>query len=444
MVAWRIAFNLAGWGLCCLALGTQPVLGQTYPLAESPRPDECFKLELTTSVKGAIIASSGDHTVELPMMVTNRIDVLLRTLVVKDDRAVKTACYYPLARSTVSIRGETFRKVLSDERRLIVAQMLDGQMLHYSPKGPLTGDELDLVSDHFDVLNLSGLLPGTEVEIGQEWEPNKESVQALCSFDGLISHSLKGKLTEVKDGTAWLAITGKVSGIEAGALVNLTVTAKAGFDLLSNRITSVEWTHSDARDAGPVSPRLRLESTTKVERVLLKAEPKELSEVALVGVPKEEPPMALRQVRFVDPRGRYKLLHDREWNIVSQSDDHVVMRLLDSGDFIAQATITAWRKSEPGKHLSPDQMKKLIADTPGWEMREIIEEGELPTDEPGRWIYRVAGSGTNYGVEVVQNFVAIAGPEGDQVIVTIITKPANVGKVGTRDLALVQAIQFGQ
>jgi hypothetical protein len=74
-------------------------------------------------------------------------------------------------------------------------------------------------------------------------------------------------------------------------------------------------------------------------------------------------------------------------------------------------------------------------------MEEIAEAGETPTDE-GRYIYRITAKGTQDGIKVMQIFVLLAGPQGDQVVVTFTMKPANATKIGTRDLALVNAIEF--
>src|SRR5262249_18249875 len=164
---------------------------------------------------------------------------------------------------------------------------------------------------------------------------------------------------------------------------------------------------------------------------------KELSKASLVGVPQEDdPPELLKLLQHKDHRDRYAFLHTRDWHAVGQTDQHLVLRLLERGDFVAQATITAFKKEEPGKHIAGDDFKKLIAESPGWEMDEIAEAGEVPTDE-GRFVYRVTAKGALEGTKVVQNFILLAGPKGDQVIVTFTMKPANVAKIGTRDLALV-------
>jgi hypothetical protein len=44
----------------------------------------------------------------------------------------------------------------------------------------------------------------------------------------------------------------------------------------------------------------------------------------------------------------------------------------------------------------------------------------------------------------IQSFYLLAGPKGDQVAVTVIVKPEMVKLLGTRDVELVRAIEFGK
>jgi hypothetical protein len=47
-------------------------------------------------------------------------------------------------------------------------------------------------------------------------------------------------------------------------------------------------------------------------------------------------------------------------------------------------------------------------------------------------------------VPVVQTFYLLAGPQGDQVAVTVAAKPDKTKAIGSRDLNLVNAIDFGK
>ena len=98
-------------------------------------------------------------------------------------------------------------------------------------------------------------------------------------------------------------------------------------------------------------------------------------------------PDLLTQLRYTDPAGRYRFVHARDWHVVGRTPDHLILRLLDKGEFVAQATVTTWKKAEPGRHVEPDDFKKAIAQLPGWAPEEMLADGPIPSKEkPGSLI----------------------------------------------------------
>jgi len=120
-----------------------------------------------------------------------------------------------------------------------------------------------------------------------------------------------------------------------------------------------------------------------------------------------------------------------------------VMRLLERGDFVAQATITTWENAGAGKHLSPEAFEKLATSGPTWKVEQVTDRAEVPTD-PDRWAYRLSVRGELDGSAVVQNFYIVANAAGDQIVVTFTMRPASAGRIGTRDLELVNALDFSK
>jgi hypothetical protein len=93
-------------------------------------------------------------------------------------------------------------------------------------------------------------------------------------------------------------------------------------------------------------------------------EPKDAPEVgdyALVPVP-ADPPEALTLLSYADPKGRYEMQHAREWQLAGRTDTHLVLRLMDRGEFVAQATLSPWKTTEPGKHLTGDEFREIPRD----------------------------------------------------------------------------------
>ena len=285
-------------------------------------------------------------------------------------------------------------------------------------------------------------MPGKEVKVGDIWKIGNVAAQALCLFEGLVENDLTGKLTEVKNGEATIAVTGTARGIELGAQAKMTVTATARFDTNRKQLTALEWKQKDDRDQGPASPALTADTTIALTRKSIE-EPRELTDVALAGVPQGfDVPAALTQVAIRNVKGRFDLNAGRDWQVVSQTDARLVLRLLDRGDFVAQATFTPWAKADAGKHMDIKDFKEQMLASPGWQAEDVLQEGDLPNQAEGRYVYRLTARGEMEGTKVVQCFYLVAGPKGDQVVVVFTLKLTQVNKLGARDLELVGGLEL--
>jgi hypothetical protein len=436
MSAWRVL------GAVVLLAAAGPA-GRAQPcnLAEAVAEGDCFRVKIDTRFAGEMRLQKASGAVTLKQQMTATHAFVERVLTVgKDGSVQKTARLYEAARASFAVGDDKFDKTLRPERRLVVAQRPEGQPTVYSPAGALTRSELELVGDVLDHAALPQLLPGKEVQVGDSWKVGPAAVQALCNFEGLTEHALTGKLESVKDGEAVFTLSGTATGIDTGALVKSRVEAAGRFDLKTHRVVALEWKQTDDREQGPASPAMKAETTLAIAREAV-PQPDTLSNVALVSVPpKFAVPAPLLQLDYRDPQGRLAMLYGREWVISSASKEHLVLRLMDRGDFVAQVTITPWVEAGKGKHVSPEEFKKKMADTAGWEPETELQSGEVPGQGEGRWVYRVSQQGKLDGVAVVQNFYVVAAPTGEQVVLVFTMTPKQADKLGARDLALVGSL----
>jgi len=417
-------------------------LAESITLAESSKKGDCSHIRLHMELSGEMQATKDGKQVPLKLSASAHHDFVQKILDVSEKGlSNKTACDFNLAKAGITVGSEKTEKSLRSLRKLIVSQRFKDQPLSYCPLGPLTHEELELVGERFDTLALAGLLPGKSVAAGDTWKLANNVVQALCSFEGLTEQSLTGKLLKIDGNTAEVTITGPASGIDLGAQVKLKVDATLRFDLKSNRIVALEWAQEDDREQGPASPATKIKAVTKMERAVIET-PDSLTDAALVSVPDNfEPPAKMTYLEYHDPKGRYDFAYAREWQVVGQTSEHLILRFMERGDFIAQVTMTPWTAAEKGKHLSAEEFKDAMTRTPGWEPENELQAGEVPTDD-NRWIYRVSAQGKMDDETVVQNFFLVAGPNGDQVVLAFTMTPKQADRLGTRDLSLAGSIGF--
>jgi hypothetical protein len=440
MPAWR---NL-GALLAVLVLVQVSRCEPSYNITETVKVDECFRVNLDMSLTGELRVNREGKSQPIKLEARAKHAFQERVLILTNNLPSKMARVYDAAQASITTGADRTERTLRPQRKLIVSQHFNDVHTTYCPQGALLREELELTNDHLDTLVLTGLLPATEVKIGEKWKIANEVVQVLCGFEGLVSHELEGKLEEVKDNTARVIVKGTASGIDTGASVKLSIEAVCLVDLKAHRLAQVEWKQTDDREQGPVNPASTVNMTTIVKREAI-AEPECLGQVALVGVPDgREVPVALTQLWYHDSLGRFELTYGREWQVVAQTREHLVMRLMERGDFIAQATITSWRAAAKGQHMSPSKFREVIENTPGWVTEKELQAGDVASTIKDGWTHRISVLGQVDEVPAVQNYYVIAGPNGDQAVALFTMTPKQAAKLGSRDLTLAGGLEFPQ
>ncbi len=416
---------------------------QSVNLAEKVATGDAARWAIQLDLKGELIFDVDGKKETTRLEAKARHLFTHRVLSVNEGMAGSTARLYTEAVASAVIASERMDRTLPANRTLIVAQRNPDGLFCFAPAGPLTRDELDLVTEHFNPQCLAGLLPNKAVEVGESWLLSSAAVHTACLFDAVIKADVRGKLTAIKDGLATFTIEGTAEGVENGGRVTVAVTATGTFDVNAGRVVALNWKQTDDREQGPVSPASRVEATIAVRRDKATELPNELADAAIAKLPQGDIPATMTDLRYTDPKERYTLTHSRDWHLTGRTDSHLVLRLLDGGQFAAQATVGVWKPVEPGKHSPPDEFKKAASEAPGWVPTKVLADGELSTS-PGHWLYCLVVEGKMDTLQVVQKFYLLAGPQGKQVVVTVAMKPDWVKPVGDRDLALVKTIDFGK
>ncbi len=426
--------------LFAVLLLSAPLLAQSVNLAEQVKPGEHFGYALDLKLSGTMTLVRNGKTQSLPIGGSAGLKFVER--VESPDvagAAGKVVRHYSEAKAAHTFGGESSKRELSAERRLTVAMRAEGDTVHICPTGLFTRDELDIVGDHFDTLALPLLLPGKDVKVGDTWAVSDTAAQHALSFDGLSKNALTGKLAGVKDGVATFTVTGSAEGVELAAGVKVKVQATGTFDVKSARVTGLTWEQADEREAGPVNPATEVKATWTVARTALADEPKELNKEARAKVPTDKIPAEMTKLRH--DAGKYAAEYARQWMTVGNTADHLVLRLVDAGEPVAQATLSVWRKADAGKHATAEEFKQLIEKVPGWEPTEVLASEEVLATA-GKWVYCWSGKGKQDGAVVVQTFYLVAGPSGEQVTVGFLSTPDKAKKLAEREKELVAGITF--
>ena len=291
-------------GLVALGVAAMPAFAQPVNLTEKTALGDRATYALDLTLKGNLLLALENGKQPVPLEATARHRFTERIVTVADGLPSTTARFYTEALATAVVGGEKSVRSLPQDRRVVISR--DGRSC-FALAGPLTRDELNLVTDHFNPQCLPGLLPGKEVNVGDTWPVGDAATRIACSFDVLLKASLTGKVTALKDGIATFSIEGIADGLETGAKALLTVSATGTFDAAAGHIKELTWKQRDDREQGPVNPASHVEVAVTLTRVTPAADPQELADAALAGVGGEVPGAPAR----TSPRRSERALPDR-------------------------------------------------------------------------------------------------------------------------------------
>lgn len=365
----------------------------------------------------------------------------------RDAEAFRSVRKYNEAAAKIQVAEQTSNPRLRPAQSLIVAEGRREGIRYFSPSGPLTSTEQDLLDTEADSLAALALLPDDPVDVGDEWKPREWVLQFLVGVEAVEKTSLKCRLESIKDGLASVIIEGEIVGGILGSATEIKVSGHYTFDVGRHYLSRLELTLAEKRSVGAVSPGTDVTARVHIERV-----PEDfpgLSEKSLAEVPLE-PNQASLLLSFEPPGLGARCYYDRNWHLFHSGRNISVLRLLDKGSLIAQCNISPLDPAEPGKHMPEEQFKRDVERALGKDFRQILQADVVPTDGK-QFIYRVTAAGetrqeTKDGQATITPiqwmYYLVASPTGQQVVLAFTVEAQLLDRLGTQDLALASSIEF--
>ncbi len=401
------------------------------------------------SVTGRLFPEPGPEK-SLKLAVEARFDYTERRLpgTGREARALHAVRRYEQARATIQAGNQISNATLRNSQRLIVALgQLEGIEL-FSPSGPLTYGELELLRTPGDSLAIVGLLPESAVETDETWKPADWVIPLLTGVDAVEKGGLTCKLESVKSGEASISFSGDVTGATVGAASALQIDGHVIYDREQKLVTRIEMTQSEKRAVGAVSPGLDVVAKANLTRAIV-AHPMRLTDQDLADLPLE-PNAANRLLMFEAPAWNLRFFHDRHWHLFHQTSEVAMLRLLDLGGLIAQCNIKKLPDASPGEHVSQATFQDDIVRTLGKNFEQIVASEKLALKE-GLFVIRVVAVGTverrNAKNEPEPGpmqwiYYLVAHADGRQVSFVFSVDPKQVDALNNRDLAIVGGLEF--
>jgi len=427
-------------GLCALAmLANGPrVLRESSALGRPSRVSVAMKAEGTlrpAPAEGqkppkplAITAESRLLAVEVPLSIG------------KAGSATRVARKVVQAASAINGEIRPLASELRPEVALVVAEIKEGGVVAYSPGGPLTRSELELVEGDGDPLLLPALLPSKGVEVGSKWIVEEVGSRSLSGYDVLATNRLEATVVSMDADLARIALKGEIRGAARGGEGVMRLEGELTFDCKLNRVNRLSIGRSEVRKPGPVEAGLEFQSTLVVERADAEAPP-ELAEAALAGLPVVPSPEMLL-LEYTPPGGIYSIRHDRAWHLFHDDTRQAVLKRLDRGEVVAQCNLTMGPMAAKGQHLDPSAFREDLKKAIGTRLVAIDEEGELKGAAEDGFRYRIAVKGMEGETPILWYYYLLASPEGRQLVATFTLGQAQAKSLGDNDLRLIGSLDW--
>jgi len=426
---------LLGW------CGNAQAAGETYTFSAPADDARVFSVTSRVTVDGQLqTALGGGKAQALKLHVDASFQHRERRLpgTGRDAAALRALRMYSRADAVITVSQQRLSERLRPARRLIIAQGQRSGVVFYSPRGPLTGNEVELLDGPGDSLAMPALLPLRAVAVGDVWSPASWVIQMLTGTDAVLKSRLQCKFESLTNHVARITCQGSLDGAVDGAATNIKLSGHLTYNLDQRYITGWELVQTEKTSIGPVSPGREVTARIVVNRA--RAKKTDPLTDAIVGTIPLEPKPSQMLLVFRSPMN-IRFPYDRHWHIFHQTGKLAVLRLLEKGSLIAQCNIRSVTAAAPGQHTPEQQFQADIREALGANLKSITKAEQLKVTD-GRFLYRVTAKGTSHGIEMDWIYYLCADPSGRQIAMVFSVESKLREKLTNRDLEIVNRLRF--
>lgn len=349
---------------------------------------------------------------------------------------------YNLAKAKMKIGDSLKTPDLDPQRRTIVARCDQNRVTLFSPAGSLKGDQFLLIEDLPGfTLAIDRLLPVKQVSVGDSWEIGRGAVQAFLSIDAVASESVIATLTAVADELAMIDIVGEVEGVCLGAATEMSLKAKLQFDLKTKRVNWVGMVIDENRSMSYVGPAMEIAARVQI-KISPNVEPQSLTDDRIAEIKTDANASHIGLV-YSDGEGAWRFQYARDWYIFQDAPQETILRLMRSGELVAQCTVTDAGQVEPRNVVT---LAKLSADLEVGlaKARAKVVAADEYQSEIGYRERRVVLDGTSDDLVLRWIYYLLTDPVGNQVMVVFVVEASMLEAFGYADADIVETVRIGK
>jgi len=314
----------------------------------------------------------------------------------------------------------------------MVVLRIGSREVPFSPDGPLTFGEIDLVRTDVFTPALVGLLPHQPVKIGDRWPASTSAIEELTDMEKIAEGGLECRLESinVESGrrVANISFAGTVRGVNEDGPNQQQLTGSFRFDLEGNYLSELALTgvnlllDPQGKSTGRIEGKFRL-----VRRPLSNAP--ELTDAALKGLILEPNPSNTLLV-YEGSVANVRFLYPRRWRVSAEQGRQVTLDephgngILITAEPLAKVPATTDFLKETQDFLT-QQQGKILRTEPAQRLQAVSREiDRFAMDvelnrQPARMEYfitRQSQGGATIAARLIPNEATVLRLEVEQIV----------------------------
>ena len=407
------------------------------PLREEFTPDRLVRAKVESRLTGRIaLPKSGEDKAEvLPFVGKSTLEYDERPLKPLEDGRERLVRQYRAVEFSRTVADQNqSAEVRAAVRRVVVARAPAGagagRKLPFSPDGPLTGSELDVVRiDLFAPAFVPGLLPITPVKVGDRWKMAPAALADLTDYTTLGANDVQVEWAAVVTvGGARLAkltFAGKVEGATDDGPGRQAISGTAYFDLDKNMLTYFKLSGQNQLfgPGGVVAGDLRGTFT------LTRSVGTDETGLDALTLDKLELRPTPENTRLLHSDAGVSFTHPRNWRVKSSDDSRVVLEEQSGDAALSLTSFPAGKLPTAAAYLA-----EVLAAAPknGWAV--VRQSPPEPVAGVGAGLDRFALDVTVNTTPQRLIYYVRTTPGGQGTTVAIRVKPGSAAEADARDL----------
>ena len=440
----RAFCNLIGLLIWAVSLtsGTNSLVwgeGSAFRLRPDSKTGRLVQVKVSLDVQGKIADPSRPKPSSVPFAVAARVAYGERMM--EQASGAVVARHYANGVAKITVDKAKIDTQLRDQHRLLLISPETRGPDLYSPVGPLTQDELDLLKLPFSSHAVELLLSESDVQLGGQWQPTAETMRQMLLLDSVAECSVNARLEDTKSTAARVRFSGKVRGTSDGSTTSIALNGVMHFDLHAKLVTWLQMKMAENRAAGHLTHGYQATSDFRMQITPAKHLPN-LTPQRIALITKQTDPLAgLIALDF--PNSGLALTPHQGWHLISDNAEGTILRLIDNGDLIAQANISRLADVQSGHRLSlaefQNDIQRALAERFGQ-----LELAQEQTDERGRHVAKVVVTGQVKDVPIKWIYHHVTDKQGRRVALLFTLETDLTERFADSDVGLTKSLRLLQ